>query len=124
MHSEIQLIRTETVAVRTLDSIVKEHNLDRVDVIKIDVEGAEKQLLEGAMDTLGRMRPVVLLEVSEKALGLQGTRPQELIDLLQSLQYVMHRFDPLTGLPVQAQLSDTVENMIAVPLERTSSSAG
>jgi FkbM family methyltransferase len=35
----------------------------RPDVIKIDVEGAERQVLEGAIDTLTRLRPAVLLSV-------------------------------------------------------------
>src|SRR2546422_334845 len=115
MHDEIQLLRTEAVSVRTLDSTVREHNLNGVDVIKIDVEGAEKQVIEGAVEVLNRMRPVILLEVSKKALGLQGASPQNLIDLLQSRGYDTHRFDPLTGLPVPAQASDTLENMIATP---------
>lgn len=48
-----------TVATRSLDS----YEFDQVGFIKIDVEGHEKEVLEGARRTIERCRPVVLLEV-------------------------------------------------------------
>ena len=48
----------ETVEMRTLDSFA----LDAVDFIKIDCEGYEVFVLEGARETLTRCRPVVLVE--------------------------------------------------------------
>jgi len=50
------------VALRRLDSIVAEHRLIRLDLIKIDVEGHERQVLEGAADSLRRFRPAVVFE--------------------------------------------------------------
>jgi FkbM family methyltransferase len=41
----------------TIDQLVIDHRLDRVDFIKLDIEGAEGNTLEGATDTIARFRP-------------------------------------------------------------------
>lgn len=52
----------ESVEIRSLDSF----DLDKVDFIKIDVEGGEQFVLEGAKETIRRCRPVLLVEVFEE----------------------------------------------------------
>ncbi|HEV3355007.1 MAG TPA: FkbM family methyltransferase [Acidimicrobiales bacterium] len=47
----------------TLDAFVAAHRLDSVDLVKIDVEGAEAQVLAGMSDTLRRHRPTLVCEV-------------------------------------------------------------
>jgi FkbM family methyltransferase len=44
--------RSETVSTITLDTFVRREKLKRVDYIKIDVEGAELDVLRGAQRTL------------------------------------------------------------------------
>jgi len=57
------VIRTEkartgpTLPVTTIDKLVAELRLERVDFIKFDIEGAEQQALAGAQATLARYRP-------------------------------------------------------------------
>ena len=50
------------VSLRSLDALAAERRLDRVDLIKIDVEGHERQVLDGAASILDRHRPVLVLE--------------------------------------------------------------
>jgi hypothetical protein len=47
----------------TVDAFVRDRGLDRVDFIKLDVEGAERHVLDGAAETLRRFRPKVALSV-------------------------------------------------------------
>jgi FkbM family methyltransferase len=41
----------------TIDHVVRDLKLDRVDFIKMDIEGAERQALNGALDTVSRFHP-------------------------------------------------------------------
>lgn len=54
------------------------------DLIKVDVEGAEVDLLRGAKDTLERYHPVILFECWEQE---RGQRKIELLGFLQGLGY-------------------------------------
>jgi FkbM family methyltransferase len=65
------------VRARPLDAIVGDEGVHRVDVIKIDVEGAEMLVLRGAGRTLDRFHPVVIVELIEPQLRSMGTSVAE-----------------------------------------------
>ena len=61
----------------TLDAFVEDHAVERVDLLKIDVEGAELAVLEGGVKTLAAHRPTVVMEFNSFAFTLHaGTLPQ------------------------------------------------
>jgi FkbM family methyltransferase len=62
------------VEVQTLDQIVEGQGLTRLDLLKIDTEGFEPQVLEGARATIERHRPVIYLELNSWALIAHGRR--------------------------------------------------
>lgn len=49
------------VATITIDSFVEQNQLDTVDFIKADIEGAERMMLEGAQNTLAKYAPKLSL---------------------------------------------------------------
>ena len=71
-----------TISVRTdrLDNVIPQG--DHIDLIKIDVEGAELQVLQGAVATIKRCRPIVIFEHGLGAADSYGTRPGQIHDLL------------------------------------------
>ncbi|NQT12121.1 MAG: FkbM family methyltransferase [Planctomycetes bacterium] len=101
-------VRSIQVKTETLDRILPAG--EQIDLIKIDVEGAELQVLRGALATLGRCRPVVLFEHGVGASDHYGTSPEMIHRLLVDdcgLQLnEMDRY--LKGLPALS-LSDFVE---------------
>ncbi len=53
---------TIAVPVRPLDEIVAELRAGRIDYIKMDIEGAEREALTGARETLRRSKPILMLD--------------------------------------------------------------
>lgn len=83
---EGEALTSETVQAQPIDALVAEHDL-RPAVIKIDVEGAELDVLLGAQETLKAHRPVVISEMSAPLLKLAGTSPAAIIQLFDDLNY-------------------------------------
>ena len=69
----------------TIDALCQQW--DRLDYIKVDVEGAEILVLTGAQVTLARLRPVVQVEVHGPFLGAFGHSVGQLFDLMSGLGY-------------------------------------
>lgn len=65
-------------------------NLPPVGFIKWDLEGYEIKAIRGAMDTIMRGRPVMMVEVIEPQLRRAGGSASELIALLMELRYQWH----------------------------------
>jgi len=82
-HSfEVRLLR--------LDDYLDDGPLPRLDVMKIDVEGAEVRVLRGAQRTLARFRPVIVFEVCPAWLRRLNTNTAELLATLEDLGYTIH----------------------------------
>ena len=62
------------VAMTTLDRLVEDLNLSRVDFIKMDIEGAEQPALRGAIETLKRHRPILAIGSYHKPDDIDGIR--------------------------------------------------
>jgi FkbM family methyltransferase len=81
------------VAVQTLDEVVDREGLNRIDLMKIDVEGSETAVMRGAVETLRRFRPVIIAEANETALGQMGSSTKELLDLIRGQGYEVQSFE-------------------------------
>jgi len=80
--------RTVSLPGRPLDALVRDHRLNPA-LIKVDVEGAELSVFEGARETLARHRPVVISEFSPKLLESNGATPDAILSLFDSLNYTV-----------------------------------
>jgi FkbM family methyltransferase len=112
---QIELARCERVTTSRLDDLVNEVSLPRLDLIKLDVEGAELSVLAGASGLLRKQRPVLLLEMNEHALQLQGAGRETVVEFLRSHDYEIQAFDKSTGQPSPAPGSEWSDNIVAKP---------
>ncbi len=81
-----------TVSCTKLDEFLQ--NQKRVDVIKIDIEGAEVRALEGMERTLARSPHVIMIvECHPQVLGLAGYEPRALVDRLEALGFGVSMID-------------------------------
>jgi len=87
LFSSGQGVPVAKVPLRKLDEVVQESALERLDFLKIDVEGAELMVLRGAEESIRRFRPVIVAEVSASNLRGAGYAPADLLGYLESLGY-------------------------------------
>jgi FkbM family methyltransferase len=71
---------TISVTTRVLDDVLGER--ERIAFVKIDVEGAELEVLRGAVRTLSTNKPVVVFEHGLGAADRYETTPEQVFDLL------------------------------------------
>ncbi len=78
-----------------------------IDLIKIDVEGAEARILEGAASVLARDRPIVVSEFSLEMLGRVSQRSgREYLEMMGDFGYQPHLVDRPTGDEVPVTVAD------------------
>jgi len=116
-YEATQAAGIEEVEIRALDSIVAEEGLERVDVVKLDLEGAEYAALLGAETTIRRFKPAILIEFADRTLRHQDAHSGQIWDFLAARGYAMHGFDPDTGAlaPAARKPEYDSENLVALP---------
>lgn len=119
-YEGVQTAGMKSVVATTLDDIIRRQAVDRVDVVKLDLEGAEIRALRGARDVLRRLKPLLLIEVNDAALRHQGGHPSELLDLLSEENYAILAIDDATGepVPLRSPSSQLSSNIVAVHHQR------
>jgi FkbM family methyltransferase len=74
-----------TINVVSIDDFVNEHNIQRLDLIKIDVEGFEAEVIKGAAKTLAALKPRVFVELNSYTLiATRNVNPRDFLAMLRS----------------------------------------
>jgi FkbM family methyltransferase len=78
----------QAVAVTSFDLWAAETRLERLDLVKLDVEGSELAVLQGMAGSLRRLRPrALVVEVKQRVLNRAGVDGHEIRELLSRLGY-------------------------------------
>jgi len=86
-HLDLKEIGEEIIEVRTLDSFVESHQIDKIDIMKIDVEGVEKEVLLGGIETLKKKVDIILIELSFLRKNRESPYWIEICQLLYNLGF-------------------------------------
>jgi FkbM family methyltransferase len=97
VNPKVRTARLEEVETQRLDDILAAAGMEKVDFVKIDVEGSEPRVLAGAQETLARHRPVLQLELEPDWLARQNSSPDEVFRLLDAADNAAWIFDQETG---------------------------
>ena len=111
----------ETVVVMTLDDLVEGLGLERVDFIKVDIEGHEAAFIEGAQRTLVRFLPVLVMEHEEGMLSRPGSDGERLRDRMIGMGYQPHRLCPTGAMRIDWEHRDL--DVVWMPVSRDRRSA-
>jgi len=113
-------VATAHVSVSSLDDYLRLRRIDRVDFVKMDIEGGELDVLKGATTLTTRgPRPVFLCELLDKRTRPWGYRAQETLTHLEKLGFRWFSLSSegrLGAMP--GRLAEMDGNFVAVPEER------
>jgi len=80
-----------TCQIVSLDWYIKQKKINRVDFMKLDIEGSEFSALKGSMQTLQRFFPGLMIEITKDAYHDFGYTLIDLYDFLHGLRYSLYR---------------------------------
>lgn len=82
-----KVINTEKISLTTLNAFLRERAPERIDFIKIDIDGHEPLFFDGAWDALERYSPIIIFEVSHLHYLEAGVAAWDFYDLVRSKGY-------------------------------------
>ena len=74
----------------TFDEVVESCKLNRVDLVKLDVDGFECDVLSGARQTMAKFRPIFVMELAPYVLEERGHTLSEMLRFFQDLKYTFY----------------------------------
>jgi FkbM family methyltransferase len=79
--------KTEKVNAIRLDDYVLENNIHKIDLIKMDIEGAELYALQGMKMVLNQFKPDVLIEITPEVLDEIDIKAEQIYDFFEEMNY-------------------------------------
>lgn len=74
----------------SIDDFARSRNLQRLDLIKIDIEGGELSALQGAKHVLATLKPALIVEVSAQTCEAAGYKMQDVYRFLEENGYTIY----------------------------------
>jgi FkbM family methyltransferase len=97
-----KLMNTDGAVAMTLDQAVKQLQIEKIDFIKIDVDGHEYSVLNGGKETLLSHRPPILMEFAPYLFDPEFRQFEKIVELFSKLEYSLLDADTGKSLPLDA----------------------
>ncbi len=82
-----------SVIVDTLDCFLKNKHIKRLDLLKLDIEGAEMLFLDGATQSLMSLEPILIVEAIDEVCNSWGHQARDLLErLIDQFNYDLYEF--------------------------------
>ena len=107
--------QTTAIECTTLDAFVGERHIERLALVKIDVEGWELSVLRGARHVLNVLRPVVVFEYDPAYVSRSGGAAEDVTRCWADADYELFALDPRRPPALAARLGDRGGNFLALP---------
>jgi FkbM family methyltransferase len=107
--------QTTAIECTTLDAFVAERHIERLALVKIDVEGWELSVLRGARHMLNVLRPVVVFEYDPAYVSRSGGAAEDVTRCWSAADYELFALDPRRPPALVARLGDRGGNFLALP---------
>jgi FkbM family methyltransferase len=112
-HGDAEVVGTVAVRVTTLDEFIAKHEIPSVDVMKVDVEGAELLVFRGARGLLSREdAPLILYEGYSWCTAGFHYHPVEIMWLLEALGFEIFVLDATSGRVRQREPGESYDQMV------------
>jgi FkbM family methyltransferase len=98
-----QLTEGDSVVVTTIDAFCRTQEIDRLDFLKIDVEGYENRVLRGGAATLARFRPAIMIELNPPVLRTTDSSVDQVVGTLNELGYALFRAERRELVPLAVE---------------------
>ena len=102
--------------VKTIDSFLIEIGIDKIDFLRMDVEGYEYHIFQGMKDTIKRSKPIIQIELHKSIMGTETTK--KLLEELKNEGYELKSYIPREiDIPIIGSMSDVKNYTISELIE-------
>ena len=99
------IITEQEIPLVQVDTFLSEQKVEKIDFLRMDVEGYEFHIIQGMKDTIQKSKPMFQIEVHASLLGKEGT--QNFLKHFQNLGYEAKYYVPRDiDLPIIGSMSD------------------
>jgi FkbM family methyltransferase len=103
--------------VKTISIDAELRNYKKIDLIKMDIEGAEARALAGMAELIKRDQPVIIMELSNSYLQQLGSSADAVIHFFLSLEYVIYLAgEEIIQLKSNSQLQNDQYDILCLPM--------
>ena len=89
-------VAKEFINFTTLDDYVRAKGIEKIDFIKLDVDGYEHKIIRSALEVIRKFKPLILLELGVENLESVGDNIVDMVNTLSNLGYKFYSEKGLT----------------------------
>ncbi len=99
-----------SVSTKRIDTLLKENPIDKLDLLRMDIEGYEWEAIQGAKETIKKFNPMIKIEVHLSVIGSDITK--KIFEFLKNngyntVYFISEKRDPAVKIKTKAGVRET-----------------